>query len=661
MIEQVDAARMQEVLAGRKTRLQRLAEETPEGVDLSPLLQQNALLRDVRLSGFEDDLTQRIIVANHLMAKSGYVTLAPMLPLLLSLKGKPYNLHNHFPFEPFFRTRMSKKTLLKTGRQVSKSTSLASQGVLFSNCIDYFSTLYVTPLFEMVRRFSQNYVRPFIETSPVMKLFSGSKTINSVLQRSFKNRSQMIFSFAFLDAERTRGIAADKNVIDEIQEMDIDFLPIIHETMSGSEDWGIVQYAGTPKTLDNTIERLWTDTSMAEWMIKCPHGGCGHWNVPALEHDLVEMIGPLHDFISERNPGIVCGKCRKPVNPRPPSQGGTGRWVHRIKSKRWSFAGYHVPQIIMPMHYANAEKWEVLLGKQAGKGNTPIHVFFNEVCGESYDSGSKMVTITDLKKAAVLPWRNVVDQAVQRIGEYVYRICAVDWGGGGVNKGRSDLMYNSYTSIAVMGLMPTGDFHTIYGFRSLHPHNHVREARIILGIMAKFKCSHMIHDYTGAGTVRETVIHQAGLPTERIIPVALQGASKGGLFVPKEATELHPRFHYRCDKPRSLNLTCQMIKSGVLKFYQYDHVSNDDPGLLHDFLNLIEEKSDSRTGGDIYTIIRDPAGPDDFAQAVNLGVMGLSQMSGAWPDLAKYEEIEISDEALAAASPIQVRDWDDLP
>jgi hypothetical protein len=378
------------------------------------------------------------------------------------------------------------------------------------------------------------------------------------------------------------------------------------------------------------------------------------------------MIGPFHDFISEKNPGVVCAKCRKPINPRPPYQGGTGRWVHRVRERRWSFAGYHVPQIIMPMHYANSEKWEILLGKQAGKGNTPIHVFFNEVCGESYDSGSKMVTITDLKRAARLPWPNEVEEAKKRIGEYVYRVVAVDWGGGGVSKKKtgdvhSDLMYQSYTSIAVMGMLPSGDIHTIYGFRSLHPHAHVREAKIIMGIMATFKCSHMVHDYTGAGTVRETIIHQAGMPTSRIIPVAMRGAAKGNIFHFKPATDLHPRDHWQCDKPRSLNITAQMIKSDALSFFQYDHKGNDDPGLLHDFLNLIEEKSESRTGGDIYTIVRDPSGPDDFAQAVNLGVMLLCQMSGKWPDLSKYEDYTISEEALRAAHPLQVKQWDDLP
>lgn len=656
MAESFDTAKLHAALANRKTSRQQAAEKgAEEGVDLTPILGTQPLLKDLHLSGFEDDLTKRLSIANHLLNKSGRQTLRPLLPLMLQLKGKPYHLQDHFPFAPFFRTRMPKRTLLKTGRQVSKSTSLAAQGVLFSNCIPYFSTLFVTPLFEMIRRFSQNYVRPFIETSPVKGLFSGSKTINSVLQRSFHNRAQMIFSFAFLDAERTRGVSADKNVIDEVQHMDIDFLSIIHETMSGSRDWGLIQYAGTPLTLDNTIERLWTDSSMAEWAIKCTHGGCGYWNFPSLDLDLLDMIGPLHDHISEKYPAVVCAKCRKGINPR------GGRWIHRNKELRWKFAGYHVPQIIMPMHYASKEKWEVLLDKRAGKGNTPLHVFFNEVCGESYDSGSKVVTSTDLKRAALLPWENRLDDAVPHINEYVYRVCAVDWGGGGFKSNKPDQPYNSYTSVSVLGMLPNGQIHVIYGYRSLHPHAHVQEARLVLGIIAKFQCSHLVHDYTGAGSVRETVIVQAGFPLARIVPIAYTGPARGNILHFKPATEIHPRDHWTCDKARSLNMTCQLIKSRGLLFFRYDYKGSANPGLLNDFLALIEDKKDSRTGRDVYTIMRDPNRPDDFAQATNIGVMALCQMAGKWPDLADYENIQISEEALQATNPPGMFSWDDFP
>lgn len=630
--------------------------EAAQGVDFENLI-RSSLGEGARWSAGDDQITKRLKTASHVLTKSGYLTLKPLLPLLLEIRGKPYHLHDHFPFAPFFRTRMPRRTLLKTGRQVSKSTSLAAQGVLFSNCIPYFSTLYITPLFEMIRRFSQNYVRPFIETSPVVDLFMGATTINSVLQRSFKNRSQMLFSFAYQDAERTRGISADKNVIDEVQDMDISFLPVIHETISASQEWGLIQYAGTPKTMDNTIQVLWQDSSMAEWMVKCPH--CSHWNIPSLEYDLVAMIGPHHADISEKCPGVVCAKCRKPVNPRPTYQGGTGRWVHRVKDRRWTSAGYHVPQIIMPMHYADPEKWEILVGKQQGKGNTPINVFMNEVCGESYDSGSKLVTVTDLRKAACLPWKRDVDEAKAHLNEYSYKIVSVDWGGGGVKGGKSVMEYQSYTAIAVLGMSPEGKIDVLYGYRSLHPHDHVREARMILGVMNHFQCSHLVHDYTGAGSIRETVMNHAGLPLTNIIPIAYTGPAKGNVLQFKPATALHPREHFNMEKARSLSYTCQFIKSGVIRFFAYDYVSSGEPGLLHDFLYLIEDKSETGFGRDRYQILRDPAGPDDFAQAVNMGTMMICHMTGQWPNLADYENVAMGDEVKEAVQPITVNDWED--
>jgi len=132
---------------------------------------------------------------------------------------------------------------LLDGVAAHNSTSLASHGVMLANCIPFFRTLYVTPLYEQIRRFSNNYVRPFIDRSPIKPLWSGTSTENSVLQRSFKNLSMMIFSFALMDADRVRGISADKVAIDEVQDMDPDHLPIIREVMSHSK-YGLFQFTG---------------------------------------------------------------------------------------------------------------------------------------------------------------------------------------------------------------------------------------------------------------------------------------------------------------------------------------------------------------------------------------------------------------------------------
>lgn len=611
------------------------------------------------LTGFEDEHTRDLILANKYLRQTGVASLRPLLPLLLRLKGKPYRLHNYFPFEPFFRTRMAKTVLLKTGRQVSKSTSLAAQGVVFSNSRPYFSTLYVTPLFEMIRRFSHNYVREFIDESPVSNLFTGTKTTNQILQRSFKNGSAMYFSYAFLDAERTRGIPADKNVIDEVQDMNYDFLQIIHETLSGSP-YALKQYAGTPKSLDNTIEKLWEDSSQAEWMIKCHHPGCGHWNVPAADWDLWEMIGPWHRDISEACPGVVCGPCQKPINPR------AGRWVHRYPEKRWSFAGYHVPQIIMPMHYANQEKWDVLKGKQEGRSNTTPTTFLNEVCGESCDSGSKLLTKTDIMNACVLPWASKMKDAVPHIKKYVRRVLAVDWGGGGgavkggsSKGGEQKRNRTSFTTLAVMGVTPDGKTDVIWGHRSVRTHDWEYEARLCLEAMTAFKCSHIAHDYSNAGEGRLVLLYQAGLPESNIINMRYQGFGHN-IMNYHQPTEDNPHPWYAIDKSRSLVTTCMCVKHGLIRFFKYDYVSADQVGLLEDFLALVEEKVDSRLGSDAYVITRNPNKPDDFAHSVNMGACCLWWLTKKWPNVAEAAKFKITRAQMQHMHPVSKVDWSDL-
>ena len=292
------------------------------------------------------DFELRLRQSGELLRSTQFSTLRPLLPLMLNLRGKPYTIKDHFPFEPLFRTRMPQRLLFMTGRQLGKSSAFSAQAVVKSNCIDYFSTLCITPLFEQVRRFSNNYVRPFIEQSPIKQLMMDSTTENSVLQRSFKNFSKIIFSFAGLDADRARGISADELDIDETQDIDFDLLAVLRETMSHSP-WRLERYAGTPKTLDNAMEYLWRQSSMAEWCTKCQHPGCGHWNIPSMEHDLLKMIGPFRADISRDAPGVICAKCAKPITPH------TGRWVHARPSLKLDFEGYHIPQIVLPLHYAS--------------------------------------------------------------------------------------------------------------------------------------------------------------------------------------------------------------------------------------------------------------------------------------------------------------------
>lgn len=646
----------------RTTVIEKLRATRNEGGDIGI---ENAALpfpaKEIGLTGMEDPVTRALKVAGYCMKRSGYTTLRPMLPAMLKLKGQPYSINDYFPFEPLFRTDQPSKQLWMCGRQLSKSTSHAAEGVLKATFIPYFSTLFVTPLYEMIRRFSHNYVREFIENSPLKRMMLGDHSASNVLQRSFANGSVLHFSFAFLDAERTRGIAADKMVIDEVQHINSEFIPIIRETMSGSP-WGIEQYSGTPLSLDNTIERLWQDSSQAEFMVKCHHGGCGHWNVPRSTHDLREMIGNYHDDIGPTSPGVVCRKCTFPLDPR-----RMGRWVHAYSERVGDFNGYHVPQIVMPLHYENPKKWAILLGKQRGASGTTENVFMNEVCGESWDTGSKLVTLTDLKNACVLPWKNTVDEAEKHLSQYQYRILGVDWGGGGGRlkgssnkKGQEMRERTSFTTLAVCGIRPDGKVDCLWGYRSQHTHDHFYEARLILAALARFRCSHFAHDYNGAGASREVLVRQAGFPIDNILPITYHPSAKKAIMHHHEPVDDHPRHWWSVDKGRSLVLMCDLIKHGRLRFFEYDHQNADEPGLVHDFLALIEEKIHRPLGADVYQITKNPNLTDDFAHAVNLATCSLFNLRGAWPDLSVTLKFYMPRELVEYVHPLSHKYWDDL-
>lgn len=450
-----------------------------------------------------------------------------------------------------------------------------------------------------------------------------------------------------LEVDDTHNFCANGIVISNCQDLDTSLLPIIRECLSAST-WDLKGYLGTPKTKDGLLETLWQSSSMAEWFVPCLHcttNGAPTWNIPSMDHHVYDMIGPYHNDISEKHPATICYKCRKPISPR------LGRWVHRHPERMYHCAGYHVPQIVMPMHYASPEKWATLVAKQEGKGNTSPAMFHNEVLGHSYDTSSKLVSLTELDAVSNLGPNNA-EKVKAKLSGYQMRVLAVDWGGGG-EKGIS------FTTAALLGLRNDGRIDVLWGKRLLTPHDHIREAKEIYRYWQMFKPTMLAHDYTGAGSLRETFLVQAGVPTRCIMPCQyVRSASQQPCFH-VAPTPQHPRSHYRVDKSRTLLLTCAMIKCQKLRFFNKDYCSEEDTGLIRDFLALVEDKITTQAAGEIYRIGRQQNASDDFAQAVNFGCVALWYRSQNWPRLDGMSKYNITDEQLRATVPSSDADWDD--
>lgn len=128
-----------------------------------------------------------------------------------------------------------------------------------------------------------------------------------------------------------------------MQDISYDALPIIRETMAISPLKREV-YSGTPLTTDNTIHKLWKDSTQMEWAMRC---GCGHWNTMTEDNDPLSMIRPH---------GLSCRKCGRRLNSR------AGEFVQFDTSKE-GIVGVHLAQPLMPYYNEDDNQWTDVYNK----------------------------------------------------------------------------------------------------------------------------------------------------------------------------------------------------------------------------------------------------------------------------------------------------------
>lgn len=443
-----------------------------------------------------------------------------------------------------------------------------------------------------------------------------------------------------IEVERDHCFVANGLAVSNCQDFRPDVIPVINETLSASE-YGIIRKFGTPKTPENILEGEWRQSSQGVWCVPCH--ACGKDNLACLSEDLDGMIGPNHPDIGPNRPGTVCRRCSRPIWPT------QGFWVHRFPDRRLSYCGYHVPQPVMPMHYANREKWTELLRKRECIGLYTPAQYQNEVLGESAGEGLQLITREQLQKASDSKRVNDPKQprkAIQHLSRYRMTFLSVDWGGGG----ESGL---SLTVPVVLGLTRDGKIEVVYATRLTTPNDHLKEARQVLELFRIFGCQRLVHDYTGAGALRETILVSAGVRREQIVPIQYVGGGNVSLMARVKPTERNLRVYYRLNKSRSLLYAFAAIRTGLLKFFAFDYVSQDEPGLICDFLSLYEERIEHKTGSNVYLIARNQMQTDDFAQAVNIGCAAIWYATKSWPKFELTAKYDLTADQLASLEPEQ--------
>jgi hypothetical protein len=332
--------------------------------------------------------------------------------------------------------------------------------------------------------------------------------------------------------------------------------------------------------------------------------------------------------------GLICSRCGKAVNTE------EGYWLHQIPERAMTFKGLHQPQPIYPMHCRSASKWRELLYKVE---HLDEYTLMTEVMGESWDAGARLVTLADLKKASVLPWRNDATAAVAaaHTGRHQFRVLAVDWSGGGSSE-------ESLTAMAVLGLCADGSIEVVWAKSYPHTTDYRVDAMRAIQAFSQFGCRFIAHDFGGAGAGREQMLVHMGFPLDKIAPVTLVRASSQKSMVHYNApSNDQVRHSYSLDKARSLVFTCELIKAGLMRFPQFE---TSQP-YIKDFLALVEETLQTPRGSDLFLVGKAQGVPDDVAQAINIGTCMIYHTVGRWPNVSGLRAINNAIRALQEADP----------
>lgn len=335
-------------------------------------------------------------------------------------EGKPPRMEKFSFAERGYLRRVydtpSKRVLLKCGRQVEKSTSLGNIILAYCCILAGFQTLFVSPSRDQTYTFSRDRLKEPTETSTELLAWLDQRLADSVALKKFMNRSQITLRYAFHNADRVRGIPADMIMLDEIQDIYIDHIPVILECASHSP-YKIYRFSGTPKSLDNAIEYYWAERSTQnEWVVPCHRHG-----IPSAGSSAVYW-----NVLGEKNlgkDGLICESCGGSIDPRNPES----KWAKtgNPKAHEDPFEGYRIPQLMVPWI-----PWDEILDKYEHYSRPR---FYNEVLGLSYDSGTRPLVRADIIQNCDETIRMFDEEWIRQFRQLLGTVpvyAGIDWGTG---------------------------------------------------------------------------------------------------------------------------------------------------------------------------------------------------------------------------------------
>ena len=521
-----------------------------------------------------------------------------LLPALFRVKGEPFSLRGREQFSVLFSREMARETIVLSGRQEGKSMSLSRSEIFNLLSIPNFQMLYIAPLQEQARVYSDLYINEAIQSCPLAQRLQGSdmygvlsdaKIIKATGHQSFANGSGIQITYAKSSADRVRGRSADQIDFDEIQDQSPDVIPIIQESLTSSR-YGCSRYTGTAKVTENLIEHKWRQSSQCEWVMKCR--GCGYYNIPNLEGKVLQMI---------QADGMHCLHCGRRLDV------SDGQWIAAYPDRMSSFRGYHIPQVVCPFIVDNRNNWDKLLHKLM---NGVLATFIQENLGISYSVGQRLLTRSHIQRQCVLPSTAVLQEEIRRDpARYSFVVAGIDWGGAELS---------SFTVITVVGIRPGGRIDTLWAkrYRGYDPDEQMTDIARICRYYNVVACA----ADAGMGLDKNQILAKRfGLPI-----VQMQYTRQLKLFGRNRSTgRTNVVQCWTIDKVMALDTLFLAIRNGRIFFPREDRFWT----FLEDVLSPYE--SVTEMGGMSHRIyLRNSAQPDDFCHALCFACMCAMKLLG---------------------------------
>jgi hypothetical protein len=480
----------------------------------------------------------------------------------------------------------ARRILVQAARQIEKSTFLGNTCLSRCCIIPSYKVLYVSPSAMQTKTFSADRLKAPLDTSDVLKAFTTGILAKNIFEKQFVNQSKVTLRYSYLTADRTRGIPAHMLLIDEIQDILYDNIPVMEQCTSHAPvDYKKYIYAGTPKSLDNTIEHYRAHQStQGEWAVPCDRCGSSagagrYWNV-----------------LGEKNiglTGLICEQCGKAINPMHPD----AQWAFMVayRPDEEMFESYRVPQLMVPW-----KPWTELMHQYK---TYPRAQFYNEVLGIAFDGGARPLTSAQVREHC----RADVSMFPEEVNKYAALSFAqpifmgVDWGGGGVSG-------TSYTAIT-MGTYIGNKFRIFYMHRCSGTEAEPQaQLDLILDLIQRFNVTIVATDHGGGFFQNDVLVRKIG--PQRLNKFQYMARCKKKVEWDGKLTR------WKVHRTEVMSDVFNAIKRGVFEFPRWEEFQ--DPCAL-DMCNIFSEYSETLR---MLQYMHSPNRPDDCFHSLLLCFIG---------------------------------------